>query len=201
MQTGQHVAILCQLYLCFGIGRLGTHGKDVENEVGAVENFHTQGALNVAQLFGREFIVENHHTYFAFGVLLSFDVGAYLLEFSLTHIGYRRGAVELLRKALDGDSPCRFGQKLQFVKIFVGLALILVFGYQTYQYGGFGLYFFGFNKSLHNILFHLNEVCKITHFQQITLYAAPITVLFATNCYAGKASDFIFCNEQNHQIS
>lgn len=198
MQTGQHVAILCQFNLCFGIGRLGTHGKDVENEVGAVENFHAQGALNVAQLFGREFIVENHHTYFAFGVLLGFDVGAYLLEFSLTHIGYRRGAVELLRKALDGDSPCRFGQKLQFVKIFVGLALILVFGYQTYQYGGFGLYFFGFNKSLHNILFHLNEVCKITHFQQITLYAAPITVLFATNCHAGKASDFIFYNEQNH---
>ena len=40
LQAGQHIAVLSQFHLRLGIGRLGTHGKDVEDERGAVENLH-----------------------------------------------------------------------------------------------------------------------------------------------------------------
>ena len=41
---------------------------------GAVEDFHFQFALDVAQLLGGEFIIEDDHAHFALSVFLSHDV-------------------------------------------------------------------------------------------------------------------------------
>ena len=50
LQTGQHVAILCQLHLCLGVRSLGTHGEDVEDEARAVQYLHLQFMFYVAYL-------------------------------------------------------------------------------------------------------------------------------------------------------
>ena len=136
LQAWQHVAILRQLHLRLGVGRLGTHGEDVEDERGAVQNFHAQFALDVAQLLGREFIVEDDHTHLALRFGFVEDVLAYLLQFTLSHIRHRAGAVHLLREALHGDGAGRFGQKFQFVQIFVRLAFVLRFGDEGHEHGG-----------------------------------------------------------------
>ena len=52
LQTGQHITILRQLYLCLCLCRLGTHGKDIKNQRGAVENLHLQFRLDITHLLG-----------------------------------------------------------------------------------------------------------------------------------------------------
>ena len=48
LQARQHVAILCQLDLRLGIGRLCAHGEDVEDERRAVEYLYLELVLDVA---------------------------------------------------------------------------------------------------------------------------------------------------------
>lgn len=141
LQTREHIAILRQFHLCFGIGRLGAHGEDVEDEGGAVEDFHFQFALNVAQLLGGEFIVEDDHTHFALSVFLCHDVLPNFVEFAFSDVSHRTRSVEALRKALDGDSSGGLRQKLQFVEIFCRLSLVLRLRDEGHEDGGFG---FGF---------------------------------------------------------
>ena len=157
LQAREHVAVLCQLYLCFGIGGLGSHGEDVEDERGAVENLDLQRGFDVAELFGREFVVEDHHAHglrllfvgrperiflrlvgrlFAF-----FDVLTNLFELAFAHIGDAAGAVDALGEAAHSLRARRFGEKLQFVEIFVGLPLVLRLGDESDQDGGFGTSF------------------------------------------------------------
>ena len=157
LQAREHVAILCQFHLRFGVGGLGPHGKDVEDERGAVENLDLQRGFDVAELFGREFVVEDHHAHglrllfvgrperiflrlvgrlFAF-----FDVLTNLFELAFAHIGDAAGAVDALGEAAHSLRARRFGKKLQFVEIFVGLPLVLRLGDESDQDGGFGTSF------------------------------------------------------------
>ena len=61
LQTRQHVAMLRQFHLRLGLGSLGSHGEDVKDERGAVEDFHLQLLLNIAHLLGRQLVVEDDH--------------------------------------------------------------------------------------------------------------------------------------------
>ena len=131
LEARQHVAILRQLHLRLGVGRLGAHGKDVEDEAGAVEDLHAQFLLYVADLACRQLIVENDHAY---GLLAD--------------IGRLAGASYALGVALHGHGACRVGEKFQLVKIFFGLGLVLVLGDQSDQNGGFGLGL-GYDKFFH----------------------------------------------------
>ena len=130
------------------------HGEYVENEAGAVEDFHFQFALDVAQLLGGELIVEDDHAHFTLGLFFGFDVAAYFLKFSFTQIGHRARAVQPLREAFHGNGARRFGQKFQFVQIFRRFALVLVFGDEGHQYGGFR---FGFR------LYEFFHVCLMIY--------------------------------------
>ena len=165
LQAGEHVAILRQLYLRFGIGGLGAHGEDVEDERGAVENLDLQHGFDVAELFGREFVVEDHHAHGLrlllvgrperiflrfFGRLFAvFDVLAYFFEFTLADIGHTAGAVGALGESAYGECPRCFGEKLKFVEIFVRFPFVLRFGDQCHQHSRFGAGF-RLNKFFHN---------------------------------------------------
>ena len=140
LQARQHVAVLRQFHLCLGIGCLCTHGKDVQNKGGPVQNLYLQFLFYVAQLLGREFVVEDNHGHIAFGILFCLYPRTYLLQFAYTQICDAGRTVEALGEALNGACPCRLGKELKFVEIFRCLALILLGSDDTHQYGGlFGL--------------------------------------------------------------
>ena len=148
LQSRQHVPVLRQLHLGFGVGRLRAHRKDVQDQRSAVQDLHLQLALDIAQLLGRQFVVEDDHADFALGLLFGFDVTAYLLQFTLAHIGHRAGSVQPLREALHGHCARRLGQKLQFVQVFRRLAFVLLLGNEAHEHGRFGLGF-GLYEFLH----------------------------------------------------
>ena len=132
---------MSQLYLRFGVGRLCTHGKNVENKRGAVENFNFQLVLNIAHLFGRQLVVEYHHAYFALVILLIFYVFSYLLKLAFAHIGYLTWPSYTLRKAPDGNGSCRIGQKFKLIKIFLCFGFVLLWRNKPHENSGFGLGF------------------------------------------------------------
>ncbi len=59
-EARKHVLELRQLHLQLAFAGAGVAGKDVEDELGAVEHAAGQGGLEVAQLGGREVVVEEH---------------------------------------------------------------------------------------------------------------------------------------------
>ena len=146
LQAGEHIAVLRQFDLRLGIGRLGAHGKDVEDERGAVQNLDLEFALNIAELLGREFVVEDDHADFALGILFGNDVLADFFQLALAHVGHGTGAVHALGEAVHGDCARRFGQKFKFVKVFLRFALVLLLRDEAHENGrfcfGFGLYKF-----------------------------------------------------------
>ena len=64
-----------------------------------------------------------------------------LFELAFAHIGDAAGAVDALGEATHSLRARRFGEKLQFVEIFVGLPLVLRLGDEGDQDGGFGTSF------------------------------------------------------------
>ena len=109
-QSRQQVLVLGQFDLHLGAGRLGTLGKDVEDEARAVERLDLDGFLDKGDLFGREVIIKDDE---ADVVLL--DIGHNFLEFSFAHIGGAVGAVTPLQESAYGSGSRRFGEKLEFV--------------------------------------------------------------------------------------
>ena len=141
LQAGEQVSVLRQFHLRLGTGCLGAHGKDIENQTGAVEYFHLQFFLNIAQLFCREFIVEYDHAHFALGIGLVIQIAFNLLKFAAANVGRTTGSVTALCEAVDGMSPRGFGKKLQFVKIFLCAAFILLRCDESHEHSSFSLGF------------------------------------------------------------
>ena len=149
LQAGQHVLVLRQFDLRLGVGRLRTHGEDVEDERGAVQDFHLEFTLDVSYLFGRQFVVEDDHADFRLGVVLAgLDVFLYLGQFALAHIGHGVGLVDALGETGGHLGPGRLGQEGQFVQVFVRLALVLRLGDEAYQHRLLGLCL-GYYKFFH----------------------------------------------------
>ena len=138
LQAGQHVAVLRQLHLCLCGCRLRSHCEYVENERCAVENLHSQFFFDVAYLFGRQFVVEYCHSDRPLGFFLILDVLFYFLQLSASHVGHGTRTVHSLGETLHGDGSRRVGEKLQLVKIFFCLGLVLVFGYESHKHCGLG---------------------------------------------------------------
>ena len=141
LQSGQHVAILCQLYLGLGSSSLCTHGKDVEDERGAVQDLHLKLLLDVSDLLCREFIIEDNHTDFSVFLFFFLDILLDFLEFTLAHIGSLVRRNHLLRETLHGDRASRIGKKFQLVEIFFCLGFVLCLGNQAHEHSGFCLDF------------------------------------------------------------
>ena len=134
LQARQHVAILSQLDLRLGVGRLCPHGEDVEDERRAVEYLDLQLVLDVAKLLGGEFVVEDDHVGPRFVLAFGVEEVVQLLEFSPSQVRDARRPVGALREAAHGLGARRLGQKLQFVKILFCLCLVLMRRYQSNQY-------------------------------------------------------------------
>ena len=141
MQSRKHIAVLSQLHLSLGGSRLSTHGEYVKNERCAVENLHAQLLLNVAYLFGREFVVKDNHSHGAFSILFVLYILGYLLQLARTHISNLARSAHALRKSLHGNCTSCVGEEFQFVKIFFGLSLVLILSDKSDEYGGFRLNF------------------------------------------------------------
>ena len=161
LQAREHVAILGQLHLCLGVGGLGTHGENVENQRGTVQYLHFQHLFDIAQLLGTQLIVENHHAYFTFCILLGLDEIPDFIQLPFSHITHLAGTVQSLGETFHRDDTGGIGQKLQFIKVFLCLRLVLVLCYQTHQDGGLGLYL-GNDKFFHNLGMFITYECHIT---------------------------------------
>jgi len=99
--------------------RLGTHGKDIKDQAGAVHDPDLKHFLYVAELLCRQLIIENDHTHLVFLVLY---ICLNLLQFSLTHKRNGVGHLKLLHKAFSRNQSCCFGQKSQFIEILLHLS-------------------------------------------------------------------------------
>ena len=55
---------MCEFNLGFGMGGLGPFGKDIEDQVGTVQDFAVDYLLDVPELGSRQFIVKNDRIYF-----------------------------------------------------------------------------------------------------------------------------------------
>ena len=135
LQTWEHVAVLRQFHLGLGIGSLCTHGKDVQDQGGSVQNLHLQFLFYVAQLLGREFVVKDDHGHIALGIFLCLYPLTDFLQLTNTEIGNAGWAVQALGEALHRTCSCRLGKELEFVQIFCCLALVLLGSDDTHQYG------------------------------------------------------------------
>ena len=139
--------VLGQFDLGLGVCRLGTVGKDIENERRSVEDFHAELALDVEHLLAGEVVVENRHVYVA--ALL--DVVLDFFEFAFTHKCSRIGVVETLGKGTNSLGTGGVGKKGKFGEVFCRLYLVLLRCHKANEYG-----FFRF-RSLRYLccLFHL----------------------------------------------
>ena len=131
-EPGQHVFVLGQLHLRFGIGRLRTREEDVQNQARAVEDAAGHRPLDVAGLRRREFVVEDRHVDGVF-----FAVGGDLFEFARSHVDARRGLRQPLAEPSDRRDVGRFGQKFQLVEVLLALAEFLAVAHDGHQYGSF----------------------------------------------------------------
>ena len=105
-------------------------------------------SFDVTHLFGRELIVENDHSHFAFSLLLGQNILFDFLEFALSYVRNPTGCVESLCESAHGNSSCRIGQELQFVEILPRLFLVLFLRDEAHQHGRFGFHL-GDDKFFH----------------------------------------------------
>ena len=135
LQTGQHIAILSQFDLRLGIGRLCSHGEDVEDEVCAVQYLDLQLLLDVAKLLGREFIIEDDHRDFSLCLLFFLYEVTNLLKLADAQVGDTIRAVHPLGEATNRLSPSRLCKERQFIEIFGRFAFVLIGCDETNQHG------------------------------------------------------------------
>ena len=114
-EAREHVLQLCQLDLRLGDGGAGALGEDVEDEGGAVEDTAVHLLLEVAELRGRELVVEDHEV----GVE-GLPVFAHLLQFAAADVGAGVGAVEALDDLLQADAPGGVEEEGQFGEVLLG---------------------------------------------------------------------------------
>jgi hypothetical protein len=115
------------------MGSPGPAGKNIQDQIVAVEDTAIQFPFDISDLGRRETVVENDHIYRIFA-----DPCLNFFEFTGSDIGTRVGMVEILNKPLYGNTPGRFHQKRQFVKVLVCNGDILVSGRDANQYSRFG---------------------------------------------------------------
>ncbi len=130
----KQVLVLRQLHLRFRARRLGALGKDVENEIGAVENFHSKLALYVEHLLGGKVIVENGHG----DVAIVVDEFPYFLELAFAHKSPRVGIVQALGEASHLLGAGSIGEEGEFVEVFGRPFFVLGGSDESHKYGALG---------------------------------------------------------------
>jgi hypothetical protein len=105
--------------------RAGAFGEYVEDEVVAVEDPAFEFLLDVADLAGREFVVEDGNV-----GLVKFDIRADLGQFPLADVGPGIGIVEFLDEFFHRDAAGGLHQECQLFEVFLHRdEVLLVVGY------------------------------------------------------------------------
>lgn len=105
-EAGEDVFVLSELDLEPALAGAGMLGEDVQNEGCTIEDLDLQGLLQVTLLGGAEFVVEDDG-----GKREFVTTGGDLLDFALTDVGGRMGAVEPLNGAANDGGARRAGQE------------------------------------------------------------------------------------------
>ena len=134
-KPGKHILHLSQFYLGLGLSGLRPGGKNIEDQVTAVEDLDLQHLFQVAQLTRAEFVVKNDHVRLVFG-----HIQPDLFQLSLPYKGSGMRMIQFLRKFPQRNCSGCFGQKSQLVHVFFYLVFFLVFLHHAYQYGPFFLF-------------------------------------------------------------
>ena len=134
-EAGEHVLELGEFDLSASGGGAGVAGEDVEDEGGAVEDAAAEFFFEVAELCGREFVVDNDDVGIE-GLL----VFAYFVEFAAADIGAGVGAVEFLDDFFDGDAAGGAEKEFEFVEVFLSAFDGLPIGADREEDGLFGDY-------------------------------------------------------------
>ena len=135
-EAGEHVLELSELDLSACGGCACVACEDVEDESGAVEDAAFHFFLEVAELCGREFVVDDDDVGVE-GVL----VFAYFVEFARAYIGAGVGSVEFLDDLVDGDAAGGAEEEFEFVEVFLGTFEGLSVGADGDEDGFFGDFF------------------------------------------------------------
>ena len=103
-----------QFNLCLGRCCLGAQGEDVKDELRAVDDAHLQSGLDVTDLLGGEFIVEDDDVdLFGLVILLTGgDESAYFVQLSLSEVGDAAGPVGALRETAHSACAGGSGEEL-----------------------------------------------------------------------------------------
>ena len=107
----QQILILRQLHLQPALGRLGTLGKNIENEGAAIQNRRLCQLLKRTDLRGRKVIIE--HDQRRAGILHKL---AHLLGLALANEAVRVGRVAVLQHLGLAEAASRFQQRFQLVQ-------------------------------------------------------------------------------------
>ena len=113
-QAGIGVFQLGQIDLELGLVGLGPGGEDVQDQLAAVQNLDLDDLFQLADLGGREVVVEDDDI--AFKLL---DTLGQLLGLAPTDVGGRVDGTDLLLKAIHHQGPGTLGQGGQFGQIVV----------------------------------------------------------------------------------
>ena len=135
LQAWKHIFVLRQLHLHLGVGGLRTHSKDIQDERCAVEYLYFKFLFDVAQLLGRQLVVEDNHTYLLIGILAHLHIFGYLYELTTANVCCRVRMLQALRKTFYHLGTCSLSKKFKLVEVLVGFALVLCGCYEAHKNG------------------------------------------------------------------
>ena len=107
-------------------------GKNIKNQTGTVEDTYLQFLFDIAQLFGRQFVVEDGDSDLVFR-----DIFLNLTQFARSDKRDGMRHIQPLSELFDRFDTRRFSQKRQLLQIFLYLSFVLFGRNQTYEYGSF----------------------------------------------------------------
>ena len=129
-QTGQHVVVMGQLHLHFGVGSFGPLGKDFQDKGCPVDNVRAGNhLLYVALLHAREFIVKDDVLN-----LVLLTVFLDFLQLSGTDIRGLVRAVQPLGEHFVRECAGGLGQEGEFVQVFLHFAFAALFQDDAHKY-------------------------------------------------------------------
>ena len=108
----QSVLKLRQLHLHLGLGAARPRGKDVENQLGPVDDALPDGILDVLCLRGRQLVVEDDQRRLGF-----LDAPAKLVDFAGAEVRRRTWPIEQLGDLTHDHGACRVGQPFQLLEM------------------------------------------------------------------------------------
>jgi hypothetical protein len=117
-KPGEEILVLGQLYLGAGMRGACTAGKDIKNEIGAVNDTAVELFLDVTHLARRELVIKDGKSDF-----ISFNKRGDLFDLALIDECARIGMFNPLQEISYRLCSRRFSKECQLVKIITGRAL------------------------------------------------------------------------------